>query len=246
VTTAAGGIRNFDHMDTIGHLVTLAAASPWALALVALALVIDGFFPFVPGESLVVATAAATAAAGGTPWLVLAVAVPAALVGDLIAYRLGRRLGVERWITPRRPRLAKAFGYAQHRLEVSPASILLTAKFLPFVRVAVSMTAGAGRMPFRRYFPLAVASVSLYTGFHLVLGVVVGSAAFAVLGNPLIALAVSIAVGLAVGVLIDLAVRGVRAVRARRASRPAAATDTAATPASTPAPVPRPIARPTV
>ncbi|WP_344774337.1 DedA family protein [Gryllotalpicola kribbensis] len=198
-------------MDTVGHLVTLAAASPWALALVALALVIDGFFPFVPGETLVVATAAAAAAGGGSPWLVLAVAAPAALAGDLIAYHLGRRLGIERWVTPKRPRLARAFGSAQRRLELNPASILLTAKFLPFVRVAVSMTAGAGRMPMRRYFPLAVASVTLYTGFHVALGAVVGSAAFALLGNPLIALAVSIAVGFAAGVLIDLAMRVVRA-----------------------------------
>jgi len=223
VTTAATGIRNFDAMDTIGHLITIAAASPWALALVALGLIIDGFFPFVPGESLVVATTAVTVAAGGSPWLVLAAAVPAALAGDLIAYRLGRSLGVERWITPRRPRLAKAFGYAQHRLEVNPASILLTAKFLPFVRVAVSLTAGAGRMPFRRYFPLAVASVTLYTGLHVALGALVGSATFALLGNPVIALAVSIAAGLAAGVLIDLLIRGVRALRA-----------------------PRPVARPTV
>ncbi|WP_344792453.1 DedA family protein [Gryllotalpicola daejeonensis] len=198
-------------MDTIGHLITLAAASPWALALVALALVIDGFFPFVPGETLVVATSAAMAAAGGSPWLVLAVAVPAALAGDLIAFHLGRRLGIERWITPKRPRLARAFHYAQRRLEVSPASILLTAKFVPFARVAVSMTAGAGRMPMRRYLPLAATSVTLYTGLHVAIGVLVGSAAFALLGNPVIALAASIAAGLLTGVAIDLLVRAVRA-----------------------------------
>ena len=219
MTTGADGIRNFDHMDTIGHLITLAAASPWALALLALALLIDGFFPFVPGETLVVATAAATVASGGSPWLVLAAAVPAALAGDLIAYHLGRRLGIERWINPKRPRLARAFGYAQRRLDASPASILLTAKFVPFARVAVSMTAGAGRMPLRRYLPLAVASVTLYTGFHLALGALVGSAAFALLGNPLVALGVSVAVGLLAGVLIDVVVRGVRA----RFRRPAAA-----------------------
>jgi membrane protein DedA with SNARE-associated domain len=204
-------------MDTIGHLVALAAASPWGLALVALALVIDGFFPFVPGETLVVATSAAAAAAGGSPWLVLAVAIPAALAGDLIAYHLGRRLGIERWATARHPRLARAFGYARRRLDENPGSILLTAKFIPFVRVAVSMTAGAGRMPFRRYLPLALASVALYTGFHVALGALVGSAAFALLGNPLIALLVSIAVGLGTGVLID------RLGSALRARRPAVA-----------------------
>lgn len=202
-------------MDTIGHLVAFAAASPWGLAVVALALIVDGFFPFVPGETLVVATASAAVAAGGSPWLVLAAAIPAALAGDLIAYRLGRRLGIERWATARHPRLARAFGYARRRLDENPGSILLTAKFIPFVRVAVSMTAGAGRMPLRRYLPLAVASVVLYTGFHVALGALVGSAAFALLGNPVVALLASVGVGLLTGVLVD---RIGAAVRSRRAA----------------------------
>jgi membrane-associated protein len=190
-------------MDSIGHLVGIAAASPWALALVALALVIDGFFPFVPGEMLVVAAASAAAAAGHNPLVVLAVAIPAALAGDLIAYHLGRRLGIERWAGDRHPKLARAFAYSRRRLETSPASMLLTAKFLPFVRVAATMTAGAGRMPLRRYVPLALASVTLYTGLNLAVGALVGSASFGILGNPLVSLGVSLAVGLGVGLAVD-------------------------------------------
>ncbi|HEY0248846.1 MAG TPA: DedA family protein [Gryllotalpicola sp.] len=210
-------------MQTIEQLAGILAASPWALALVALALVIDGFFPFIPGETLVVAVAAGTAAAGGNPWLVFAVAVPAALAGDLIAYHLGRRLGVARWVSPRRPRLTAAFAQAERRLAENPASILLTAKFIPFVRVAVTMTAGAGRMPFRSYLPLAVASVTLYTGFHVAMGALVGTAAGALLGNPLVALAVSIGMGAVVGALVDVAGKAVRRYRSgglRRASTP--------------------------
>lgn len=187
-------------MAFIGHLIALAAASPWALALVALVLVIDGFFPFLPGETLVVAAAAA----GANPWLLLAVSVAAALAGDLLAFHIGRRLGVDRWISAKRPRLSKAFLTARRRLATDPASILITAKFMPFVRVAVSMTAGASGMSRRRYVPLALASVGLYTGFHVALGALVGTAAGSVLGNPLIALLVSVAVGFAVGAVIDL------------------------------------------
>jgi len=219
VTTGGAGIRSVERMDFIGHLVTLAAASPWALALVAVALVIDGFFPFVPGETLVLATSAAAVAAGGSPWLVLAAAIPAALAGDLIAYHLGRRLGVERWITPRRPRLSRAFRHAQRRLEVSPATVMISAKFVPFVRVAVPMAAGAGRMPLRRYLPAAALSVTLYTGLHVLIGTLVGSAAFALLGNPVVALAVSLAVGLGVGALVDLLVKAVRRGAAKAAAK---------------------------
>lgn len=205
-------------MDTIGHLVGIAAASPWALALMAAVLIVDGFFPFVPGEMLVVAVASAAGAAGHSPLVVLAAAVPAALAGDLIAYHLGRKLGIERWANARHPKVARAFAYSRRRLAARPASMLLTAKFVPFVRVAVTMTAGAGRMPLRRYVPLALASVTLYAGFHVAVGALVGSAAFGLLGNPLVALLVSLAVGLGVGALVDVLTR----LAHRRAAQPSA------------------------
>lgn len=220
MTTGARGIRNFEAMDMIGHLVGIAAASPWALALMAAVLVVDGFFPFVPGEMLVVAVASAAAAGGHHPLVVLAVAVPAALAGDLVAYHLGRRLGIERWASARHPRLARAFAHSRRRLEVSPASMLLTAKFLPFVRVAVTMTAGSTRMPLRRYVPLALAAVTLYTGFNLAVGALVGSAAFGLLGNPLVGLIASLAVGLGAGLAVDALARRLH----RRAAAAAAAT----------------------
>jgi len=199
-------------MQFLDHLLPLAAASPWALAAVAALLIVDGFFPFVPAETLVVAVTAAAVAAGGSPWIVLAVAVPAALAGDVIAYRLGRRLGTAHWAWMRRPRIAGAFGYAGRRLEASPASILLTAKFIPFVRVAVTMTAGASGMPVRRYLPLALASVTAYTGFH----VAVGAAAASWLSNPLLAVLAAVAVAAGMGALVDLIGRALR----RRPARP--------------------------
>jgi len=210
-------------MDMISHLIAAAAASPWALAAVALLLIIDGFFPFVPGETLVVATAAAAGVAGGNPWLVVAVAIPAALAGDLIAYGVGRRLGIERRGAKRDGRIARAFRHAQHRLATNPASILLTAKFVPVLRVAVSMAAGSMRMPLRRYLPLAVTSISLYTGLHVAVGALVGTAAGGILGNPLVALGVSLAVGLGIGLLVDTVVKrwSARTERRREASRDA-------------------------
>ncbi|MFC4243000.1 DedA family protein [Gryllotalpicola reticulitermitis] len=219
MTTPARGIRTFEDMDTIGHLVGIAAASPWALALMAAALIVDGFFPFIPGEMLVVAVASAATAAGHNPLVVLAVAIPAALAGDLIAYQLGRRLGIERWAGSRHPKLARAFAYSRSRLESRPASTLLTAKFLPFVRVAATMTAGAARMPVRRYVPVALTSVTLYTGFNLAVGALVGSASFGLLANPLVSLGVSLVIGLAVGIGVD----GLMRLFTRRGARAAGA-----------------------
>jgi membrane protein DedA with SNARE-associated domain len=219
-------------MDTIGHLIGLAAASPWALALLGVVLVIDGFFPFVPGETLVVATAAALGAGGGDPWIVLAVAVPAALAGDVVAYHLGRHLGLDRWIGRRGGRVAAAFERARRRLAENPAPFLLTGKFIPFVRAAVPMAAGANRMPLRRYLPLAAASVTIYAGMHVAIGALVGTAAGAVLGNPLISLGISLAVGLALGLVIDRVGKRLGARGAGDAGRPGRAA--AAVPAAAP------------
>jgi membrane protein DedA with SNARE-associated domain len=187
-------------MDFTGHLLGLLTASPWALAALAALLIVDGFFPFVPGETLVVGVSAATAAAGGNPWPLLAVAVPASLAGDLIAYGLGRRIRLAEWRVMRRPKAAAVFAYVRRRLDQSPASILLTAKFVPVVRSVVPMTAGAGRMPLRRYLPLTVVSVTAYTAFH----VAVGAAAAAWLPNPAIALVSGVVVAALFGTVLDL------------------------------------------
>lgn len=182
------------------------AASPWAYVVMAAILVIDGFFPFVPGETGVV-TLAALGAAGHGPvvWVVLVVAIVATMIGDGLAFVIGRRLRFDRWAWMQRPRVARAFAWASAGLHRRPTVFLMVAKFVPFARVAVTMTAGAGGLPVRRYLPISFAASTFYTTYHVVVAVIFGTA-FA--GSPLLGAAIAIVAVIVFGVLFE--VLGVR------------------------------------
>lgn len=198
-------------MGLVTEWVALLAGSPFALPVMSLLLVIDGFFPFVPGETAVSALAAAgTTGHGPTPWLVFAIAVMATMVGDGIAFMIGRTLGLNRWRWMQRPRVAAAFIWAAGGLARRPAQFLIAAKFVPFARVAVTMTAAAGGLSIRRYLPVSFAASVTYTGYHVIIAVVAGTI-FS--GNPLLAVVIAIASVVVLGLIVE-------AVHRRRQARP--------------------------
>lgn len=199
---------------TLVDIVIAVAATPWVYALLAALLVVDGFFPFVPGETYVVTLSALAAAHSGPQWYtVLIVAVVATILGDGLAFLVGRRIGITRWSWMRRPRVTRAFAWAARGLARRPAAFFLTAKFVPIGRVAVTMTAGATGFPVRRYLPLSIAASSIYTIYHVVLGYTAGTW-FA--DNPLLGVGVSICVVLLVGLAVDTVVGMRQRVALRR------------------------------
>lgn len=188
--------------DVMHAWVESLVSSPWVLLVVVAMVAVDGFFPAIPSEMLVI-TLATSAAAGAGPsvWLVIAAAAAGALLGDVIAYLAGRTLQVRRWRISRRPRVAAAFDWAEDALRQRPARFILTARFIPVGRVAVTMTAGATRLPASRFVPLvAVADVT-----WAVYSTIVGFGAGLWLGDkPLVAMAAGICGGLLLGYLVDL------------------------------------------
>lgn len=105
-------------VDILNDLILQAIASPWLYAVLFAVTVIDGFFPPVPSETVLVAAAAVAASTGdGDIVLLGAVAALGAAIGDNIAFLIGRRLGTTRFAWMRRPRVAAAFAYAQRALD---------------------------------------------------------------------------------------------------------------------------------
>jgi len=196
--------------------------TPWAPILILLFCFLDGFFPPVPSETVVVGALSLAFATGpaATPTaiLVLIAAGVGAAAGDSAAYAIGRRMGTERWAWMRRPRVRSAFAWAGERLAAKPAVYLLVARYIPVGRVAVNMTAGATRLPYRRFLPLSlVAAVG-----WVALSALIASVASAWLGHsPLLAAVVGVVLSIVIGVLIDLGARLVRRARGRRAAAPA-------------------------
>ncbi|GAA0249909.1 DedA family protein [Cryptosporangium japonicum] len=148
---------------------------------------LDGFAPVVPSESAVIA--ASSFAVSGRPVLLVIVLAAAvgAFVGDHIAYGLGRlllgrgpadtggrvrRLGrLGRWLSSLAERAAG-------RLGSGAGVVILTGRFIPCGRLAVTLACGAGRYPLRRFTAWTAVATAAWAVVTALLGYV-GGVAFA-------------------------------------------------------------------
>lgn len=199
-------------MDVINDLILQTVSSPWLYLVLLTVTVVDGFFPPVPSETVLVA-AAAVLASTGEFWALVPLGLIAALgaaSGDNIAFALGRRLGTTRWAWMRRPRVASTFAHAERALHDRSAALILGARYIPVGRVAVNMSAGALHFPWRRFVPLSVVAGISWSALSLVIGLLAGSW---VTDQPLVSAGIGIVVALAIGLIIDR----VTAIRRRHA-----------------------------
>lgn len=191
-----------------------AIASPWLYLVLFAVTVIDGFFPPVPSETVLVAAAAVAASTGDGNLLLLgAVAAIGAAIGDNIAFVIGRGLGTTRFAWMRRPRVAATFTYAQQALDRRSATLILGARYIPVGRVAVNMSAGALRFPWRRFLPLSLVAGLSWSIFSLAIGLLAGAW---IKDQPLLSAGLGIVIALLIGFTIDR----IAAARRRRAPAP--------------------------
>lgn len=195
-------------MQAINDFILAAAGQPWVLLLVFACCVIDGFFPPVPSESVVVGLAA-VAATAGVPNSVLLVAVAAAgaFCGDNIAYLIGRSTGTGRWAWMRRPRAQRAFRWAGRELRRRPASLIMVARFVPIGRVAVNLTAGATRFQHSHFVGLTVLSALLWSSYSVGIGLFFGQWFE---DNHLLGATIAIVCAVVLGIAVDVALNRIR------------------------------------
>jgi len=134
------------------RLADLVSGSWWGYLVVFAVSYLDAIFPLVPSETTVV-TAGVLASAGDMSLaLIIFVAAAGAFLGDNTAYLIGRHFGdrVERRFFSS----AKAKGrlrWAEHQLEERGGEIIVIARFIPGGRTAVTLSAGALEMRWRRF-----------------------------------------------------------------------------------------------
>lgn len=209
-------------MDIINDLILQAAASPWLYLVMFTVAIIDGFFPPIPSETVLVAAAAVAASTGETNVpLLVAVAAAGAMIGDNIAYAIGRSLGTTRFAWMRRPRVAAAFERAQRTLMSNGAPLILGARYIPVGRVAVNMSAGALGYSWRKFLPVSAAAGLSWAIYSAAIGMLAGHW---LEDQPLLSVVIGIAFALVLGVIIDR----VAAMRRRRRARREIALDASA------------------
>ncbi|MGK5530482.1 DedA family protein [Streptomyces sp. URMC 129] len=188
-------------------------ATPWVYVALFAVAKLDGFFPVVPSETLVV-TLGVFAAADGNPNLALIIVVAAlgAFAGDHISYFIGRKSG-DRVYARLKPggRTRKAYDRVGEMLDKRGGLMLIIARYIPGGRTAATLTTGATKYPLR-YFSAydAIAAVS-WAVYSAMIGFI-GGAAFE--KNPLRGVLLGLGLALALAGIHE----GVRIVRERRAA----------------------------
>ena len=107
---------------------------------------------FLPGDSLLI-TAGLVAAAGGLNiWLLNALLIVAAIVGDSVGYAIGYRAGPRiftredsRWFSRKHLIRTREF-YERHG-----GKTIVLARFIPIIRTFAPVVAGVGRMEYRKF-----------------------------------------------------------------------------------------------
>ncbi|MDF4254157.1 DedA family protein [Streptomyces sp. WMMB303] len=203
--------------EAIVHAVEGFVSTPWVyLALFGIAM-LDGFFPVVPSETLVI-TLGVFAATQADPalGLVIVVAALGAFAGDHISYALGRRSGARiRERLRKGSRAHRVYERVGRMLAERGGLVLVAARYIPGGRTAATLTTGATGFPrrsFTRYDAVAAVSWAVYSAC---LGYA-GGTAFE--ETPLY----GVALGLALAFTITLVHEGVRGVRLRLRARASA------------------------
>lgn len=201
-------------MDVINEIILQAATSPWLLLVMFVTAVVDGFFPPIPSETVLVAAAAAAASTGDVTTVVMVAVVAAigAIIGDNIAYAIGRGIGTARFRWMRAPRVKAILERTSRALNERGAPLLLGARFIPAGRVAVNMSAGALHYPRRRFVPLSIAGGVVWAVYSAAIGALAGQW---LKGQPFLSAVIGVVGALVIGIIVDRILAARRKARAK-------------------------------
>lgn len=187
--------------DALNQFVQDNAGAVWVLPVVIGLCFLDGFFPPLPSESVVVALAAVSASVGEPSLFLLWVCAAAgAFLGDNTAYLLGRHGGLQRLRHSRRFNLAGMLRWAERELGKRGAMIIIVARYIPVGRVAVNVTAGVTRFHRGRFMFFDTLAVTSWAGYGVAVGALAGHW---MEDNPVLGAVIAIALAVLFGALVD-------------------------------------------
>jgi membrane-associated protein len=188
-------------MEAARQLLSVAMASHWLLLVLFLAAAIDAVFPVIPSEGLVVTAGMAAAAGHQNLLLVIVLAMLGSVIGETVCYFMGRGSGpaLHRWMK-RQERRQAVYDKVSAALHSRGGLILMTVRYIPGARMVATLTAGATRYSFKKFFFFTFAGVTVAYTYVALLGYL-GGDAFA--HDSLKALGFSLSLAFLIGLVIE-------------------------------------------
>lgn len=153
------------------------SANWYFLAIVFGVALFDSIVPIVPSETMVII--GGVAAGRGDHWLVAVIAAGAigAFLGDNTAYLIGDRMsGVIQRRATKRPKLQNRLDWASEQIRVRGGLLLITARFIPGGRTALTVTSGITNQPRRWFMGWVAIAVVIWASYGALLGYIGGQA----------------------------------------------------------------------
>jgi membrane protein DedA with SNARE-associated domain len=153
------------------------SAARWFLLVIALIALFDSVIPAVPSETTVIIGGVAAGAGDQNLLLVILAGAIGAFLGDNLAYIIGNRLsGPIRRRAARRTSTAARLEWAASQIRVRGGLLLVTARFIPGGRTALTISCGLTHQPRRWFIKWVGIAVTIWATYAAVLGAVFGRA----------------------------------------------------------------------
>ena len=194
----------FDRLQDVSN-------SHWFYAIIVAVALLDSIIPIVPSETAVILGGIAAAQHHLNIWVVIGAGAFGALVGDNLAYAIGKRFSgpIQRWYN-KKPKRARKLAWATNQLRTRGGSLLLTARFIPGGRTIITLSSGITNQKRWKFVFFVVIACSLWAGYAAGLGYLFGDR-FEQGSKTALLLALGVALGLTV--LIEVVRRKFRRSR---------------------------------
>jgi membrane-associated protein len=167
----------------------------WFLLVILLIAFLDSIIPIVPSETCVIIGGVAASLGTQNIFAVIAAGAIGAFLGDNTAYLIGYR--ASDWFqrrAERKPKFAAKLAWAQHQIMLRGGLLLITARFIPGGRTALTLSCGITRQK-RSWFVRWVALATVIWATYAALLGSIGGQAFEDDHAKAFTLAFSLAIG---------------------------------------------------
>ncbi len=151
------------------------SSSPWFYLIIFVIAALDSVLPIVPSETLVII--GGVSAGLGNLWipLVIVVAASGAFIGDNMSYLIGRE--ASDWVIRRQTRTDKGaarMAKIVEQVHERGGLLLITARFIPGGRTALTLSCGVTKQPRRWFIGWAAVAAVIWGNYAALLGFIGG------------------------------------------------------------------------
>ena len=151
------------------------SSSPWFYLIIFAIAALDSVLPIVPSETLVII--GGVSAGLGNLWipLVIVVAASGAFIGDNMSYLIGRE--ASDWVIRRQTRTDKGaarMAKIVEQVHERGGLLLITARFIPGGRTALTLSCGVTKQPRRWFIGWAAVAAVIWGNYAALLGFIGG------------------------------------------------------------------------